>query len=47
MPKVRLSYWWRDHEPGDVVEVDEQTALLLIGQIAAPAGTDESSAGGD
>jgi hypothetical protein len=37
MPEIRLTYWWRDHEPGDVVTVDDETARLLLASIAVPA----------
>lgn len=36
MPRVELSYWHRDHSPGDVVEVSEEelAALTRDGRIA-------------
>jgi len=29
MPEIRLTYWWKGHAPGDVVDVDETTARTL------------------
>jgi hypothetical protein len=34
MPKIRLTYWWNGHQPGDIVEVDDVTARTLLGTIA-------------
>lgn len=34
MPKIRLTYWWDGHAPGDEVEVDPDTARSLIGRVA-------------
>jgi hypothetical protein len=35
--KIQLTYWWNGHEPGDVVDVDDQTARGLLDVIARPA----------
>lgn len=37
MPRILLTYWWNGHEPGDIVETDDQTAREVIGVIARPA----------
>ncbi|MDQ1038764.1 hypothetical protein QFZ75_005180 [Streptomyces sp. V3I8] len=37
MPKILLTYWWNGHEPGDVVEVSDETAREALGVIARPA----------
>ncbi|WP_328783795.1 hypothetical protein OIE52_12595 [Streptomyces canus] len=37
MQKIQLTYWWNEHEPGDVVDVDDPTARELLGVIAHPA----------
>ncbi|MFI7115202.1 hypothetical protein [Amycolatopsis sp. NPDC049868] len=40
MPRIRLTYWWDGHAPGDVVDVDDQVAVTLIGRIAVRAEDD-------
>ncbi|WP_168214390.1 hypothetical protein [Amycolatopsis sp. BJA-103] len=37
MPRIRLTYWWNGHAPGDVVDVDDQVAVTLVGRIAVDA----------
>ncbi|WP_410665922.1 hypothetical protein [Amycolatopsis sp. lyj-84] len=37
MPRIRLTYWWNGHAPGDVVDVDDQVAVTLVGRIAVHA----------
>ncbi|MFI1355404.1 hypothetical protein ACH4TV_17805 [Streptomyces sp. NPDC020898] len=37
MPRIQLTYWWSGHEPGDIVEVDDETAREVLGVIARPA----------
>ncbi|MGW1714084.1 hypothetical protein [Streptomyces sp. NPDC002156] len=36
MPRILLTYWWSGHEPGDIVDVDDQTARGILGVIARP-----------
>ena len=36
MPRILLTYWWNGHEPGDIVETDDQTAREVLGVIARP-----------
>jgi len=36
VPKILLTYWWNGHEPGDVVETDDQTAREILGVVARP-----------
>ncbi|MFI0804690.1 hypothetical protein SAMN04489729_6619 [Amycolatopsis lurida] len=40
MPRIRLTYWWDGHAPGDVVDVDDQVAVTLVGRIAVRAEDD-------
>ncbi|MGW0422605.1 hypothetical protein [Streptomyces sp. NPDC003015] len=51
MRKIQLTYWWNGHEPGDVVDVDDQTARGLLDVIARPAedsgDSDDSEDGGE
>jgi hypothetical protein len=35
--RIKLTYWWNGHEPGDVVELDDATARDVLGVIALPA----------
>lgn len=42
MPRIRLTYWWDGHAPGDVVEVEDEVATTLLGKIAVTA-TDSGS----
>jgi len=37
VPRILLTYWWNGHEPGDIVDVDDQTARGVLGVIARPA----------
>jgi hypothetical protein len=46
MPEIRLTYWWNDRAPGDVVEVDEVTARALLGTIAKPVRAGKPADGG-
>ncbi|WP_198655398.1 hypothetical protein [Streptomyces geranii] len=36
MPRILLTYWWNGHEPGDIVETDDQTAREIVGVLARP-----------
>ena len=36
MPRILLTYWWNGHEPGDIVETDDQTAREVLGVIGRP-----------
>lgn len=44
MPRIRLTFWWDGHAPGDVVEVDDQVATTLVGRIAEIAGDADDEA---
>ena len=37
MPNILLTYWWNGHEPGEIVETDDQTAREILGVIAQSA----------
>jgi hypothetical protein len=41
MPRIRLTYWWDGHAPGDVVDADAETAAKLLGKIAVDASDSE------
>jgi hypothetical protein len=41
--KIQLTYWWNGHEPGDVVDVDDQTARGLLDVIARQAEDSEDA----
>jgi hypothetical protein len=41
--KIQLTYWWNGHEPGDAVDVDDQTARGLLDVIARPAEDSEDT----
>ncbi|MFF1307567.1 hypothetical protein [Streptomyces sp. NPDC058307] len=43
MQKIQLTYWWNGHEPGDVVDVDDETARGLLDVIARSAEASEDS----